>query len=197
MFIVIDNYDSFTYNIVQYLGEQGIVIKVFRNDCITLKEIDELSPAALILSPGPGIPMHSGISLSTINYFYRKIPILGIGLGHHCIGQAFGGKIRHASRIMHGKVSKICHDRQGIFNGISGDINAIRYHSLILDSPLPPCLECVAYSNDGKNSPPEIMAIRHKKYPVIGLQFHPESVMTEYGKKIIKNFVKIVRSYRL
>lgn len=184
MILIIDNYDSFTYNIVQTVGIFNRKINVVRNNKITLKEIGILNPSHLIISPGPCTPNEAGISIDLINYFAGKIPILGICLGHQCIGQAFGGKIIRAPLPMHGKVSKIYHDKKTIFNGIRNPFAATRYHSLIIErSTLPYSLE-ISAETDGI-----IMGVRHKRYNVEGVQFHPESFLTEEGKKIIKNFV--------
>jgi anthranilate synthase/phosphoribosyltransferase len=186
MILVIDNYDSFTYNLVQYLGELGYTIEVRRNDAVTLKEIAALKPAQIVISPGPGTPDDAGISIELIKRFYREIPILGVCLGHQAIGQAFGGKVVRANRIMHGKVSPVEHNKQGIFHNLPSPLTATRYHSLIVQEPLPDCLEITARGKDA-----EVMALRHKEYPVVGVQFHPESILTEYGHEMLRNFLQI------
>ena len=187
MILVIDNYDSFVYNIVQYLGEWETNIRVFRNDKITLKEISDMRPDYIIISPGPGNPSQAGISLQTIQEFAGKIPILGVCLGHQCIGEAFGGKVVRAKRLMHGKVSKIYHDGKTIFKGLSDPFEATRYHSLLVEpKSLPKVLEVSAWTKEG-----EIMGLRHKKLIVEGVQFHPESILTIEGKKILSNFLRL------
>ena len=187
MILVIDNYDSFVYNIVQYLGEWEKNVRVFRNDQITVKQIADLAPDAIIISPGPGNPDQAGVSLETIKYFAGKIPILGVCLGHQCIGQVFGGKVVRAKNLMHGKVSAIKHDGKSIFAGVPNPFNATRYHSLIVDKKsLPPQLHISALTKDD-----EIMGLRHKVYPIEGVQFHPESILTIEGKKLLKNFLKM------
>ncbi len=187
MILVIDNYDSFVYNLVQYLGEMGGRLKVFRNDKISLSDIDELAPEKIIISPGPGRPEDAGISCSLIREFAGKIPILGVCLGHQCIGYAFGGKVVRAERIMHGKTSLIYHNGKGIFEGITNPFEATRYHSLIVKADnLPECLEVIAQT-DRK----EIMGIKHRRYSVWGVQFHPESILTKEGKKLLRNFVEM------
>lgn len=187
MILVIDNYDSFTYNLVQYLGELGCEVDVRRNDAVTLDEIAARRPDQIVISPGPGTPDDAGISLALIERFYREIPILGVCLGHQVIGQAFGGKVVRAGHIMHGKVSPIEHNQQGVFHNLPSPLTATRYHSLIVEEPLPDCLEVTARNKEGG----EIMALRHKEYPVIGVQFHPESILTEYGHEMLHNFLHI------
>ncbi|WP_233186293.1 bifunctional anthranilate synthase component II/anthranilate phosphoribosyltransferase [Thermotoga sp. KOL6] len=185
--IVIDNYDSFVYNIVQYTGEvePNCKIEVFRNDEITIEEIERENPTHIVISPGPGRPEEAGISTEVVKYFSGKVPILGVCLGHQVIGYAFGGEIVHAKRILHGKTSKIVHNGRDIFYGLKNPIVATRYHSLVVNErSLPECLEITAKSEDG-----EIMGLRHKEHPTFGVQFHPESILTEEGKKIIKNFL--------
>ena len=187
MILVIDNYDSFVYNIVQYLGEWEKNVRVFRNDQITVKQIADIDPDAIIISPGPGNPSQAGVSLETIKTFAGKIPILGVCLGHQCIGEAFGGKVVRAKNLMHGKVSAIKHDGKGIFSGVPNPFDATRYHSLIVENKgLPSQLHVSALTKDG-----EIMGLRHKVYPLEGVQFHPESILTVEGKKILKNFLKM------
>jgi len=188
MIVMIDNYDSFTYNLVQYLREMATEVAVYRNDAIAVEQIADLSPAAIVISPGPGRPENAGISCEVIRTFAGKIPLLGVCLGHQAIGHAFGGTITHAKRLMHGKTSEITCDGEGIFKGL-GDrpFKAMRYHSLVIDrNALPGCLAITAESDDG-----EIMGIRHKEYLMAGIQFHPESIMTPVGKRILRNFLKL------
>lgn len=186
MIVMIDNYDSFTYNLVQYLGELGANIKVFRNDEVTVEKLKRVKPDKIIISPGPGTPEDAGISNDVIKSFSGKVPVLGVCLGHQCVGYAFGGKIVRAARLMHGKTSPIYHDGKTIFKGISKPFVATRYHSLIIKKDsLPKCLEISAWTKEG-----EIMGVRHKKFKVEGVQFHPESILTDEGKKILKNFLK-------
>ena len=185
MILVLDNYDSFTYNIVQYLGELGANIEVRRNDQITTDEIAALSPAKIVVSPGPCTPTEAGVSLETITRFAGHIPIFGVCLGHQAIGQAFGGRVVRAGRLMHGKVSLIHHDGRGVFAGMPQPFTATRYHSLLVErDSLPDCLEITAETTEG-----EIMGLRHKTFAVEGVQFHPESVLTEQGKRLLANFV--------
>ena len=187
MILVIDNYDSFTYNLVQYLGELGQEPQVWRNDKITLEEIEELAPERIVISPGPCTPNEAGISIDVVNHFSGKLPILGVCLGHQSIGQAFGGRIVRAERLMHGKTSMIEHDGLSIYGGVPSPFEATRYHSLIVErSTLPDCLEISAETREG-----EIMGLRHKEYPVEGVQFHPESILTSEGKKILSNFLTL------
>lgn len=185
MIVMIDNYDSFTYNLVQYLGEMGEELKVFRNDRITCDEIAELNPTYLMVSPGPCTPNEAGISMELIQRFAGVIPILGVCLGHQSIAQVFGGQVIRADRLMHGKTSEIKHDGHTIFNEIPSPFKVTRYHSLIVERvSIPDCFEISAETNEG-----EIMAIRHKDYPIEGVQFHPESITTEYGKLLLRNFL--------
>jgi para-aminobenzoate synthetase component 2 len=187
MLLVIDNYDSFTYNLVQYLGEMGKEIEVFRNDKISVPEIEKLAPEALLISPGPGTPKDAGISLDVLHHFAGKIPILGVCLGHQCIGEAFGGKIVLAPRLMHGKTSLIHHNNKNIFHEIPNPFEATRYHSLIIDNDsLPECLEVTAWTDEK-----EIMGVQHKSYLVTGVQFHPESILTMEGKRLLRNFLTL------
>ncbi len=187
MLLMIDNYDSFTYNLVQYLSELGQQVEVYRNDQITLKEIEAKKPQYLVLSPGPCTPNEAGICLDTIKYFSGKIPILGVCLGHQSIGQAFGGKVIRAPQLMHGKTSEIFHNAQKIFKGLPDPFTATRYHSLIVEKEsLPKDLEITAWTKSG-----EIMGLQHKTLPVYGVQFHPESIMTVEGKNILKNFLDL------
>lgn len=186
MILVIDNYDSFTYNLVQYLGELGYTVEVRRNDAITLDEIAALKPDQIVISPGPGTPDDAGISVEVVKRFYRDIPILGVCLGHQAIGQAFGGRVVRAGKIMHGKVSAVEHNGRGIFHNLPSPLTATRYHSLVVQEPLPDCLDIIARGKDA-----EVMALRHKDYPVVGVQFHPESILTEYGHEMLRNFLQL------
>jgi anthranilate synthase/phosphoribosyltransferase len=188
MILLIDNYDSFTYNLAQYLGELGAAVDVRRNDVITLDEIAEMAPSHIVVSPGPGTPDQAGISLSLIERFAASIPILGVCLGHQAIGQAFGGQVVRAERLMHGKVSSVHHDGRGIFSHIPSPLVATRYHSLIVPEPLPDCLEVTARAPEG-----EVMGLRHREYPVFGVQFHPESVLTRFGSQLLRNFLELFR----
>jgi len=189
MLVMIDNYDSFTYNLVQYLRMLGTEIKVFRNDALTVKELEALKPEGIVISPGPGRPDAAGISLESIAYFAGKIPILGVCLGHQSMAQAFGGTVISAKRLMHGKTSMVTSDGKRLFDGITKPFQAMRYHSLAVErSSLPDCLEITAESEDG-----EIMGIRHKTLLVEGIQFHPESIMTPLGKRMLRNFLKLSR----
>ena len=186
MLLMIDNYDSFTYNLVQYFSELGQEVVVERNDKISLKEIKNLNPEFLVLSPGPCTPNEAGISLEIVSNFKGKIPILGVCLGHQSIGQAFGGKIPHAKTIMHGKTSDIHHTNKGVFKGLSNPFTATRYHSLVIErESLPECFEITAWTDDE-----EIMGIRHKELYIEGVQFHPESILSEYGHDLLRNFIK-------
>ncbi|RNB54284.1 aminodeoxychorismate/anthranilate synthase component II [Brevibacillus gelatini] len=185
MILMIDNYDSFTYNLVQYVGELGEELQVYRNDKITLEEIERLAPDYLMVSPGPCTPNEAGISMEAISHFAGKIPILGVCLGHQSIGQVFGAKVIRAERLMHGKTSPVIHDGKTIFRDIPSPFTAARYHSLIVEeSSIPSELEVTARTPEG-----EIMAIRHREYPIEGVQFHPESIITEYGKQLLQNFL--------
>lgn len=182
--LLIDNYDSFTYNLAQYLGELGAEVIVRRNDEITLEEVEALAPGHIVISPGPGDPNDGGVSLEVIRAFAGRVPILGVCLGHQCIGAAFGGEVRRAPRLMHGKVSPVHHDRRGLFNGLPSPFNATRYHSLIVEEPLPEPLVVTAFTAEG-----EVMALRHRDFDLFGVQFHPESILTEYGKELLRNFL--------
>ena len=186
MIAVIDNYDSFTYNLVQYLGELGADIKVFRNDQVTIDHLVTLSPTHLVISPGPGNPNDGGISNEAIRYFTGKIPVLGVCLGHQCLGAVYGGVVKRAPRLMHGKTSPIYHRGQGIFDGLPSPFEATRYHSLIVEEPVPGCLEVIAFTSEG-----EVMGLRHKDHPTYGVQFHPESILTKHGKQLLKNFLSM------
>lgn len=185
MILMIDNYDSFTFNLVQYLGELGHELVVKRNDEITIEEIENLNPDFLMISPGPCSPNEAGISLEAIKYFAGKIPIFGVCLGHQSIGQAFGGNVIRADKLMHGKTSEMHHDGKTIFEGLDNPFTATRYHSLIVETEsLPDCFEVSAWTDEN-----EIMAIRHKTMPIEGVQFHPESIMTSYGREMLGNFI--------
>jgi anthranilate synthase/aminodeoxychorismate synthase-like glutamine amidotransferase len=187
MILVIDNYDSFTYNLVQYLGELGAEPHVYRNDAITIEQIRLLGPERMLISPGPGVPKDAGITIELIRAFAGKIPILGVCLGNQAIGEAFGGRVERAPYLMHGKTSEICHDSATIFRGLPYRFKATRYHSLIVEKEgLPDSLEVSATTPDGL-----IMGLRHRQFPIEGVQFHPESVMTEHGKKLLQNFLKL------
>jgi anthranilate synthase/phosphoribosyltransferase len=185
MILLIDNYDSFTYNLAQYLGELGAEVQVVRNDAITLDEIAALAPTHIVISPGPGTPDDAGISLVLVERFAPSVPILGVCLGHQAIGQAFGGRVVRAERLMHGKVSPVHHDRRGLFSGLPSPFEATRYHSLIVAEPLPECLEVSARTPEG-----EVMGLRHRGYPTVGVQFHPESILTEHGHQLLQNFLE-------
>ncbi len=186
MLLMIDNYDSFTYNLVQYFGELGQDVRVFRNDEIDLAQIAALRPDHIVVSPGPCTPNEAGVSVPLIKAFAGKVPILGVCLGHQSIGQAFGGRIVHARQLMHGKTSQIYHTGVGVFEGLPSPFTATRYHSLVIErASLPDCLEITAWTDDG-----EIMGVRHKILPVEGVQFHPESILTEYGHEMLANFLK-------
>ena len=186
MLVMIDNYDSFTYNLVQYLGELGEEVHTFRNDEISLDEIEAMRPDRIMLSPGPCTPNEAGISLSVIERFKGRVPLMGVCLGHQSIGQAFGGRVVHARNIMHGKTSSIRHDNSGVFKGIPDPFTVTRYHSLVIEKEtLPDCLEVTAWAGNG-----EIMGVRHRELAIEGVQFHPESIHTEYGHALLKNFLE-------
>ncbi len=192
MLLMIDNYDSFTYNLVQYFGEIGVQVQVFRNDQLTCDDIKALAPQQIVISPGPCTPNQAGISIAAVQTFAGKIPILGVCLGYQSLCQAFGGKIIHAKEIMHGKTSLIHHTGTNLFSGINNPFEATRYHSLVVEqSTLPDCLEITAWTllSDGKRG--EIMGVQHKTLPVIGVQFHPESILTQQGHTLLKNFLEI------
>ena len=187
MLLVIDNYDSFTYNLVQYFGELGADPQVKRNDAITPDEVEKMKPQKIVISPGPGRPEEAGISMELIRKFGGKIPILGVCLGHQCMGEVYGGKVVRAGRLMHGKTSPIQHDGKGVFQGLPNPFEATRYHSLIVEkNSVPSCLEVCAETAEG-----EIMGLRHREYPVHGVQFHPESILSKEGKDMLANFLKI------
>jgi anthranilate synthase component 2 len=186
MLLMIDNYDSFTYNLVQYLGELGEEVRVFRNDEITLDEVGQLAPAYIVISPGPCTPNEAGVSVPLIQRYAGTFPILGVCLGHQSIGQAFGGRIVHAGSVMHGKTSAIRHANIGVFSGLPNPLTATRYHSLVIErASLPACLEVTAWTDDG-----EIMGVRHRELAVEGVQFHPESILTESGHDLLRNFLR-------
>jgi anthranilate synthase component 2 len=191
MLLMIDNYDSFTYNLVQYFGELGADIRVRRNDEISIADIERMAPQQIVISPGPCTPAEAGISVETIRHFAGKLPILGVCLGHQSIGVAFGGRIIRAKRVMHGKISAIHHRSEGVFSGLSQPFNATRYHSLVIDqSSLPESLEVTAWTQNEDGSVEEIMGVRHKTLPVQGVQFHPESILTEHGHQLLQNFLQ-------
>ncbi|GAC42482.1 anthranilate synthase component II [Paenibacillus popilliae] len=192
MILVIDNYDSFTYNLVQYLGELGEEVRVYRNDEIDIADIGRLQPDHLLLSPGPCTPNEAGITLQVIEHFADSIPILGVCLGHQAIGQAFGGEVVRAGRLMHGKTSSILHQGESIFAGLPNPFTATRYHSLIVDrASLPACLAITAKTAEG-----EIMGLQHKEYPLVGVQFHPESIISEHGHQMLRNFLSMAALVR-
>jgi anthranilate synthase component 2 len=192
MLLMIDNYDSFTYNVVQYFGELGADVKVVRNDEITIEEIEALNPEHLVISPGPCTPNEAGISVAAIKHFAGKIPILGICLGHQSIGQAFGGDIIRAGQVMHGKTSEVYHEDKGVFANLARPFTATRYHSLVIDkNTLPECLEMTAWTQNDDGSIEEIMGVQHKTLPIQGVQFHPESILTQHGHDLLNNFLKI------
>ena len=186
MIAVIDNYDSFTYNLVQYLGELGAELEVFRNDMITVEELDVLAPTHIVISPGPGTPDDGGISKEVIRQLGPRLPILGVCLGHQCIGEVYGGRVVRAPRLMHGKTSQIQHYGTGLFLGLPKPFEATRYHSLIVEEPLPDILKATAFTKEG-----ELMGLRHRAYPVFGVQFHPESILTAHGKQLLSNFLAV------
>ncbi|MFV1972074.1 MAG: aminodeoxychorismate/anthranilate synthase component II [Thiohalobacterales bacterium] len=191
MLLMIDNYDSFTYNLVQYLGELGAEVQVYRNDCITVEEITALGPEKIVISPGPCTPNEAGVSVDVIRQFAGVVPILGVCLGHQSIGQAFGGRIGHARAIMHGKTSMIRHADTGIFRGLPQPFEATRYHSLVIESDsLPECLEVTAWTEDTAGNRDEIMGVRHRGLAVEGVQFHPESILTGCGHDLLRNFLE-------
>ena len=191
MLLMIDNYDSFTYNVVQYLAELGADVQVYRNDEITIEQIEALNPERLVISPGPCTPNEAGISMEAIRHFAGKLPILGICLGHQSIGQVYGGDIIRAGRVMHGKVSAVYHNDIGVFRGLNNPLQATRYHSLVIDKDtLPDCLEVTAWTRNEDGSIEEIMGVRHKTLPIEGVQFHPESIMTEQGHELLRNFLR-------
>ncbi|MBT3529682.1 MAG: aminodeoxychorismate/anthranilate synthase component II [Gammaproteobacteria bacterium] len=190
MLLMIDNYDSFTYNVVQYLGELGADVQVYRNDEIDLQQIEAMAPSQIVISPGPCTPNEAGISTAVIKHFAGKIPMLGICLGHQSIGQVFGGEIVRAGKVMHGKLSSIHHNGEGVFKDLSNPFTATRYHSLVIDSKsVPDCLEVTAWTEDEAGNREEIMGVRHKELAVEGVQFHPESILSEHGHQLLQNFL--------
>ncbi len=190
MLLMIDNYDSFTYNLVQYFGELGQEVDVYRNDKISIAEIEKLAPEHLVISPGPCTPNEAGISIDVINHFKGKIPLLGVCLGHQSIGQAFGGKVVHAHDIMHGKTSDIYHNNTDVFKGFENPFTATRYHSLVVEKEsLPDCFEITAWTQNKNGEMDEIMGLRHKELALSGVQFHPESILTSYGHELLSNFL--------
>jgi len=191
MLLMIDNYDSFTYNVVQYLAELGADVQVHRNDEITVEQIEALNPERLVISPGPCTPNEAGVSMEAIRHFAGKIPILGICLGHQAIGQVFGGKIIRAGRVMHGKVSPVFHNSTGVFRGLNNPLQSTRYHSLAIEqASLPECLEMTAWTRNSDGTVEEIMGVRHKTLAIEGVQFHPESIMSEQGHELLRNFLR-------
>ncbi|HFE38411.1 MAG TPA: aminodeoxychorismate/anthranilate synthase component II [Gammaproteobacteria bacterium] len=189
---MIDNYDSFTYNLVQYLGELDADVAVYRNDQITLRDIESIAPERIMISPGPCTPNEAGVSIETIKHFAGELPILGVCLGHQSIGQAFGGEIIHAKEIMHGKTSMMFHNNKGVFKGLSSPFEATRYHSLVINkNNVPDCLEVTAWTENENGEMDEIMGIRHKSLAIEGVQFHPESILSAYGHELLKNFLEI------
>lgn len=191
MLLMIDNYDSFTYNVVQYLGELGADVQVHRNDEITIEQIEALNPDQLVISPGPCTPTEAGISVPAIEHFAGKLPIFGICLGHQSMGQAFGGDVIRARQVMHGKVSPVYHNNTGVFEGLENPVSVTRYHSLVIDKEtLPDCLEITAWTQNEDGSMDEIMGVRHKTLDIEGVQFHPESILTQQGHDLLANFIK-------
>ena len=186
MIVVIDNYDSFTYNLVQYFGDLGAAVRVFRNDAVTSKGVGALTPSHIVISPGPGAPAEAGESIDIIRKLGPRIPLLGACLGHQCIGEAYSGLVTNAPRLMHGKTSPIYHFGGGLYAGVPSPFEATRYHSLIVAEPLPDCLEITAFTREG-----EVMGLRHREHPIFGVQFHPESILTAEGKKLLRNFLDI------
>ena len=191
MLLMIDNYDSFTYNIVQYLGELGADVQVYRNDAVTIETIEAMNPTQIVISPGPCTPDKAGITTAVIDHFAGKIPMLGICLGHQGIGQVFGGNIVRAARVMHGKLSSIYHDGRGVFSTLSNPFTATRYHSLVIEADsLPDCLQVTAWTQGAAGEREEIMAVRHTSLAIQGVQFHPESILSEHGHRLLQNFLE-------
>src|SRR5512139_655412 len=189
--VMVDNYDSFTYNLVQYLGELGADVTVVRNDQVTVDDIEKMAPDKIVISPGPCTPKEAGVSVETILKFAGRTPVLGVCLGHQSIGYAFGGKIIHAKSIMHGKTSLVYHHNSGVFKGLNNPFTATRYHSLVIEqASLPDCLEITAWTQDEAGNIEEIMGVRHKQLDVEGVQFHPESILTEHGHDLLRNFLE-------
>jgi len=192
MLVMIDNYDSFTYNLVQYFGELGAEVKVFRNDQVSVAEIEALNPDHLVISPGPCTPTEAGVSIEAIKHFAGRLPILGVCLGHQSIGQAFGGRIVHARQIMHGKTSMVYHSNVGVFKGLANPFEATRYHSLVIEqASLPECLEVTAWTQNEDGSMDEIMGVRHREFMIEGVQYHPESILSEHGHQQLANFLEM------
>ncbi|WP_166257249.1 aminodeoxychorismate/anthranilate synthase component II [Marinobacter salicampi] len=192
MLLMIDNYDSFTYNVVQYLAELGADVRVVRNDEISVAQIEAMEPERLVISPGPCTPNEAGISMEAIRHFAGKLPILGVCLGHQAIGQVYGGDVIRAGRVMHGKISPVFHTDSGVFQGLNNPLQATRYHSLVIDQKtLPDCLEVTAWTRHEDGAVEEIMGVRHKTLPIEGVQFHPESIMTEQGHELLRNFLRL------
>ena len=190
MLLMIDNYDSFTYNLVQYFGELKAEVKVVRNDQVSIADIEAMAPDQLVISPGPCTPNEAGISMEAIRHFAGKLPILGVCLGHQSIGQVFGGKVVHANAIMHGKTSMIVHTGQGVFTGLPSPFEATRYHSLVIEKDsVPDCLEITAWTETEDGAMDEIMGVRHRDYAIEGVQFHPESILTQHGHQLLRNFL--------
>ncbi len=190
MLLMIDNYDSFTYNLVQYFAELGADVRVYRNDQVTVEEIERLQPERIVVSPGPCSPTEAGISVAAIQHFAGKLPILGVCLGHQSIGQAFGGRIVHAREIMHGKTSPVFHSDVGVFHGLTNPFEATRYHSLVIEqATIPDCLEVTAWTERADGERDEIMGVRHREFVIEGVQFHPESILTEHGHQLLANFL--------
>ncbi len=191
MLLMIDNYDSFTYNLVQYFGELGQQVQVYRNDAIGIAQIEALAPERIVVSPGPCTPSEAGISLEVIRHFAGRLPILGVCLGHQAIGQAFGARIVRARQVMHGKTSRMHHNGQGVFRGLPSPFEATRYHSLVIEpASLPDCLEVTAWTQTDDGAPDEIMGVRHRSLPVQGVQFHPESILSQHGHALLQNFLE-------
>ena len=191
MLLMIDNYDSFTYNLVQYLGELGVEVRVVRNDELSVSQVADLAPERIVISPGPCTPNEAGISVPVIRALAGQVPILGVCLGHQAIGQAFGGHIVKARRVMHGKTSPVYHQGQGVFEGLPSPFEATRYHSLVIESEtLPECLEVTAWTQDQNGARDEIMGVRHRDLPIQGVQFHPESILTRHGHDLLRNFIE-------
>ncbi|HSP31838.1 MAG TPA: aminodeoxychorismate/anthranilate synthase component II [Halomonas sp.] len=189
--LMLDNYDSFTFNIVQYLGELGAEVITHRNDEITIEQIEALAPTHLVVSPGPCTPNEAGISMAAIEHFAGKLPILGVCLGHQAIGQVYGGKVVRAPQVMHGKTSAVLHDNQGVFEGLDNPVEVTRYHSLVVDKEtLPACLEITAWTGDDDVTPGLVMGLRHRELDIEGVQFHPESILTRQGHELLANFLK-------
>ncbi len=192
MLVMIDNYDSFTYNLVQYFGELGAAVKVYRNDQTTVAELEQLQPERIVISPGPCTPNEAGISMEVIRAFAGKVPILGVCLGHQSIGQVFGGKVVHARQVMHGKTSPMYHDGKGVFKDLTNPFEATRYHSLVIEQEsLPECLEVSAWTKGARGKRDEIMGVRHKQFKIEGVQFHPESILTQHGHDLLRNFLTL------